>query len=1372
MRARNFGRRLWQCLALLRNPRKTGAFGRPSVDVLEDRMVLSTIVWTNRGTPSSDTDGFTAAFGANATLARAIVDRAINDWEEVIIDFNYAGGGNSYSLNISASDLGPGSRGSTGGIGIDAQGKPTSATITLDDDGGGAGWFFDGTPMDDAEFTTLLTTYTATGAITGRDFFSTTVHEVGHAMGIATPAGLAINNFMTPAGTDQVGGAAPLFLFTGASVTATLVQLGGRHTYEGPVDPAFPNSPIHPNDLLNAGRASPATGRRLITDLNALILKDAYNYTIQLPSTLNTFHANLNATTGVLTVNGGPGTSNDNIVLDVDGGVRVQVNGTVETFPGATITSINILAGDGNDAVTVGSGLLGIPITANLGSGNDLFNGGDVTVVGGPGNDTIIGGPGNDSLSGDAGNDVIDGQGGNDTLAGGADNDQIYGGTGSNSVSDGTGNDLVDLSENSTAVAYGTGGGNDTVIGTAFNDSLTGGSGTDRLEGRGGNDVLTGGLATDALFGGDDSDTFIVNVGDGTDVIEGESGIDGLNFIGTGGGESIFLGPAGGRLTVTTATNLANAAGVERINVLAAGGSDLVTLADLATTEAAVVSVNLGGADGSLDNLVVHGRATADDLTITSVGSVVQVIGLSHDVNLSGAEVTDGLVANGNDGNDVIKAEPGVESLVGIVLNGGNGNDFLSADATLNGDADNDTLIGGGGNDTINGGDGDDLLDGRGGSNTLDGGSGTDTLLVSGTAGPDGITTTHGVGTFTVVGGPSAGSNFISTLEAVRVEGGDGADQVRLELLTAGGLNYTVLGGHPIGAPGDVLTVSAAGTVTMTVTAGPENDAGSVDAGTTTPTNVSFDEIERLVIDGGGGAVVNGTNGNDAITLIARDDSYNASADGVQDFTTVVNAGLEVLWIDQPSVTINALGGSDTVVVRAPAPNNAVWDVDVTIDGGAPSAGDPAGSDRLVVETPGAAPETVVYTPTAADAGTLGLTSLSSSITFTQMEELLYDGETDNDSLTVVGTAGTDVLRHTPGAANDAGAFQVNGLLPLAYENLGSGATLTMDGGANGVGGPDRFDFSGTGTNDTFTVGAAGQLTLNSRLTVNVTDAAGELLLLEGLAGDDTTTFTPALSAISYSTSYVNGGDQASAAGDKVFLSGTAGADLITASGQMLASGGKTVAASGQEEVRLDALGGSDELTYNGVAGVGEAISVLSSGVAGGGQISVPQVVLLSFTEVELVDVNGNTPTPTDTDTLTVVGTNARDVFEINLAAAATTTDPILKLNTLTAATLLTLRSYTNFATLNTKGLDGEDVFNVSTAASGPSRNVLVDGGSPTGKKKSTDKLNVFYVPPRPRIIHNAETQNPQSGLVDLDYVSARFLVQYADIEQVVIARK
>jgi Ca2+-binding RTX toxin-like protein len=68
---------------------------------------------------------------------------------------------------------------------------------------------------------------------------------------------------------------------------------------------------------------------------------------------------------------------------------------------------------------------------------------------------------------------------------------------------------------------------------------------------------------------------------------------------------------------------------------------------------------------------------------------------------------------------------------------------------------------------------------------------------------------------------------------------------------------------------------------------------------------------------------------------------------------------------------------------------------------------------------------------------------------------------------------------------------------------------------------------------------------------------------------------------------------------------------------------------------------------------------------------------------------------------------------------------------------------------------DGTDTFNVTTAGNGRSHNV--DGGLPSGKKKSTD----FYTPPRPTIIHSPATQDPVAGIVDLDYGTARFVVQY-----------
>jgi hypothetical protein len=438
-------------------------------------------------------------------------------------------------------------------------------------------------------------------------------------------------------------------------------------------------------------------------------------------------------------------------------------------------------------------------------------------------------------------------------------------------------------------------------------------------------------------------------------------------------------------------------------------------------------------------------------------------------------------------------------------------------------------------------------------------------------------------------------------------------------------------------------------------------------------------------------------------------------------------------------------------------------------------------TDRLIVQTPGGAAETVVYTPTptASDAGTLNLTSITSLVTINGIDVLSYDGQGDNDNLTVVGTSGNDTIVHTPGGNNDAGSLQVNNLLALNYQNLGSGASLTVE----GAGGTDELVYNGTAANDTFSIDGVivggvptivpGLVQLNSR--VPLTTANVEILTLEGFAGDDTFTLVPAISASVYSTINLNGGEQASATGDRVNLVGTTGDDNIIINGPQVVLV-NTINTNGIEDIRLDAKGGNDLITYNAVSGASENIRVGSSGAVGGGQLSVPGQTLVDFSNVERIDVNGNISTPNETDTLTFVGTNAADTFQINLAAAGTTADPILTLQNATGTTLLTLRNYTNFNTLNVLGLDGTDTFNVTTAASIPNstlpgRNLFVDGGLPTGKKKSTDNLNVFYTSPRPRIIQSAATQNPDAGIVDLDYGTARFVVQYNDVEQVVIRK-
>jgi len=345
-----------------------------TVETFESRTLLSTIVWSNMGSAMSDTDSFNAIYGTNAAAARTIVQTAIQAWEQVIQNFNYANVGtpgnaptaNTYTLNISAADLGGGGRGVTNTNGIDSAGKPFSSNITLDDDGGGAGWYFDANPNDNAEFTSLLNRFTSTFTTgSGNDFYRTIVHEMGHAMGIALNSSLAIvtGGFLTPAGTDQNDSTANLQLFTGATTSATFTSNGGGHIYEGPADPAFPGNPLNPFDLMNAGRTiGPPPTRELITDLDANILRDAYGYTITTPSTIQTFLANFNTTTGELTINGDVTTNqagtrtflDDVIAIDLVGAnLRVGIDGLTPTFPFASVTSWKVLSTGGNDQITI-----------------------------------------------------------------------------------------------------------------------------------------------------------------------------------------------------------------------------------------------------------------------------------------------------------------------------------------------------------------------------------------------------------------------------------------------------------------------------------------------------------------------------------------------------------------------------------------------------------------------------------------------------------------------------------------------------------------------------------------------------------------------------------------------------------------------------------------------------------------------------------------------------------------------------------------------------------------------------------------------------------------------------------------------------------
>ncbi|NLX97024.1 MAG: hypothetical protein GXY83_12690, partial [Rhodopirellula sp.] len=355
-------------------------------------------------------------------------------------------------------------------------------------------------------------------------------------------------------------------------------------------------------------------------------------------------------------------------------------------------------------------------------------------------------------------------------------------------------------------------------------------------------------------------------------------------------------------------------------------------------------------------------------------------------------------------------------------------------------------------------------------------------------------------------------------------------------------------GGDPIGeTPGDQINVDAGG-LGVALEAGPETDEGGIIVGA--HERISFDHIEGVSIANVACALIIGTNADDDITVIARDASTHPLADGVQDFTTSVNGGLTILWIDVNELYIDALAGDDDIVLRTPAPNDAEWGVNVHISGGAPSAGpDLSEGDRLVLETPGS--DNIVFTPTGSDTATILIDEAvnDSLITIGQfttvacpdlnytsdpggIELFVYDGEAGDDSLTIntFWIDGTQVL--TPAVQFDAGniqfqdnAFQNFVSSPLYFEGLGNGGSLTF----TDVGRIDTLVYRGTDTDDDFDVDPAGVVLLNTRIPVNTPGIAD--LVLQGLDGDDTFVLHGQLP---FNAVYVEGGN--TSVGDVVVL--------------------------------------------------------------------------------------------------------------------------------------------------------------------------------------------------------------------------------------------
>jgi hypothetical protein len=199
-----------------------------------------------------------------------------------------------------------------------------------------------------------------------------------------------------------------------------------------------------------------------------------------------------------------------------------------------SVTTVLILAGDGDDGVTLGAAV-------------------PAKVFGGPGDDVLSGSFGADSLRGEEGNDVLSGKDGGDDLRGGSGSDHVSGGSGNDVLVEdassngadllagGPGSDTVSYAERTAPVSVTIGlladdgevgegddiganierlmggSGPDRLVGTAHSETLIGAAGDDELVGHRGRDLLLGGRGSDVLRPGIDRRSDRVRGGDGID---------------------------------------------------------------------------------------------------------------------------------------------------------------------------------------------------------------------------------------------------------------------------------------------------------------------------------------------------------------------------------------------------------------------------------------------------------------------------------------------------------------------------------------------------------------------------------------------------------------------------------------------------------------------------------------------------------------------------------------------------------------------------------------------------------------------------------------------------------------------------------------
>ncbi|HWB14429.1 MAG TPA: DUF4214 domain-containing protein [Pirellulales bacterium] len=732
--------------------------------------------------------------------------------------------------------------------------------------------------------------------------------------------------------------------------------------------------------------------------------------------------------------------------------------------------------------------------------------------------------------------------------------------------------------------------------------------------------------------------------------------------------------------------------------------------------------------DGTAAVTVNLGPGAVDE---TGFGTVTYLGVATVNVNAGGNTLS----VNGTAGNDTLAVTPtGANGVSFQAYSGGtaqNGQGGTLASLTPIGPAFNATSV-----------------SGAAGGFSINGNGGSDMLFVEGTQNGDTIDVDDAAsGANAVKVGGALIVNYNAAMAQVEVDALAGSDTINIAPSATTG--FLVDGGDPIGVqPGDTINlIHPPGP--FQIFAGPTSDSGGLKtAGFQT---VSWVHIETVANTGGGAPIITGTNGNDEITVIARDSSYNPAnpgvpnplLDGVQDFTVSVNGGPDMLFINTPDLFIDSLSGNDDIVVREPAPNQAAWNVQVFVAAGAPASGDNRLGDNIELETPGT--QTVTYTPNSplsavppvagvtfaspnAGGGQFSDAANTSTITATQFlipgvydsspggaENFIYAGEAGNDTLIYNTPANANAgsnLVYTPGARPDSGtiAGSQNGgaaLTPLTFSGLGTTGGLSFT--TSNAGRTDHLNVEGvpTSAGESFSVTPANGGTVqlaqlppaSGIVTVPILTSSVSALELDGLGGNDVFNLAAGLP---YTDTIIDDGAV-------VNLTGAAGAvtvnlaDPASATNTTITGYGGTVTLTDVDTANLDA--GTNPVSVNGSA-ANDNLAVTPTGANSAAAQDNGTGTVFNFSNAAsfTTDLMGGT------NTVIVNGTNGSDTIGVVRGAVTTTVsvNALLPVNVTTADT----------AALTVATGLGSDTINVS-GGGGPALTVL------GGQTPASDILNV-----------------------------------------------